>query len=128
MSAVPPLPAEIWDKLPPEARTLILALRAEAAELRARVLGLQQQVRELQGCLNQNSTNSSRPPPADPPAVKRRPPRTPSGRRSGGQPGHDRQQRLLLPPDHTEVLKPTQCRRCGQALRGEDPQPLRRQI
>jgi hypothetical protein len=74
--------------------------------LRAEVQALQQQVRDLQERLNQNSTNSSRPPSTDPPAVKRRPPRPPSGRPSGGQPGHARQQRPLLPPDHTEVLKP----------------------
>jgi hypothetical protein len=35
MSTRPLLPADLWDSLPPEARALILALRAEAAELRA---------------------------------------------------------------------------------------------
>src|SRR5262249_5857713 len=55
MSAGPPLPADLWDSLPREARDLILALRAEAAELPATVRALQQQVNELQGRLNQNS-------------------------------------------------------------------------
>jgi transposase len=128
MSAGPPLPADLWDRLPPEARALILALRAEATELRAKVRALQQQVNELQDRLNQNSTNSSRPPSTDPPTVKRRPPRPASGRSSGGQPGHERQQRPLLPANHTEVVKPTQCRRCGHPLQGEDPQPLRHQV
>jgi transposase len=128
MSAGPPLPAELWDSLPPEARALILALRAEAAELRAQVRALQQQVQELQERLGQNSTNSSRPPSTDPPTVKRRPPLPSSVRCPGGQPGHQRQQRPLLPPDHTEVLKPSQCRRCGHALQGEDPRPLRHQV
>lgn len=128
MSASPPLPAALWDKLPPEAQALILALRAEAAELRAKVQALQQQVHDLQDRLNQNSTNSSRPPSTDLPSVKRRPPRPVSGRRPGGQPGHERRQRLLLPPDHTTVLKPTQCRRCGHALEGSDPWPLRHQV
>lgn len=123
-----PLPADLWDRLPPEARALILAMRTEVAELQSKVQALQEQVQELQNRLNQNSTNSSRPPSTDPPSVKRRPPRWPSGRRSGGQPGHERQQRPLLPPDRTEVLKPTRCRRCGHALRGEDPQPLRHQV
>src|SRR5436305_4396661 len=99
MSASPPLSADLWDSLPPEARALILALRAEAAELRAKVRALQQQVQELQDRLNQDSTNSSRPPSTDPPAVKRRPPRPFSGRKPGGQPGHERRQRPLLPPD-----------------------------
>ena len=128
MSAGPPLPANLWDRLPPQARALILALRAEAAELQAKVRALQQQVHELQERLNRNSTNSSRPPSSDEPAVKRRPPRPPSGRPTGGQPGHERQQRPLLPPDHTLVLKPSQCRRCGHALAGVDPQPLRHQV
>src|SRR5438552_13308083 len=128
MSAGPPLPADVWDSLPPEARALILALRVEAAELRAKVRALQEQIQELQERLNQNSTNSSRPPSTDPPAVKRRPPRPASGRVSGGQPGHERQQRPLLPPDRTEVLKPAQSRPCGHALQGEDPQPLRHHV
>src|SRR5262245_55587944 len=110
MNAGPPLPADLWDRLPPEARALILALRAEAAELRAKVQALQQQVQGLQDRLNQNSTNSSRPPSTDPPGIKRRPPRLPSGRLGGGQPGHERRQRPLLAPDLTHVVKPTQCR------------------
>jgi transposase len=128
MSAGPPLPAELWNRLPPEARALILALRAEVARLRDTVREQQHQIQALQEHLNQNSTNSSRPPSSDPPAVKRRPPRPPSGRPSGGQPGHERQQRPLLPPDHTEVLKPAECRRCGHALTGQDPEPLRHQV
>jgi transposase len=128
MSAGPPLPADLWDSLPPQARALILGLQAEAAELRAKVQALQQQVHDLQERLNQNSTNSSRPSSTDPPAVKRRPPRLPSGRPAGGQPGHARQQRPLLPPDHTLVLMPPRCRRCGRTLEGEDPQPLRHQV
>jgi transposase len=128
MKPGPPLPADVWDRLPPEARALILALRAEVAELRATVREQQQDIAELRRRLNQNSTNSSRPPSTDPPTVKRRPPRPASGRSPGGQTGHQRQQRPLLPPDHTEVLKPSHCRRCGHALRGVDPQPLRHQV
>src|SRR6516225_4247098 len=111
MSAEPPLPADMWDRLPPEARALILVLRAEVAELRAKVREQQEQIQEFQERLNQNSTNSSRPPSTDPPTVKRRPPRPAEGRSSGGQFGHERQQRPLLTPDHTEVLKPAHCRR-----------------
>ena len=101
MSARPPLPADPWDRLAPEARALILALRAGVAELRASVREQQGQVQELQERPNQNSSNSSRPPSTDPPTVKRRPPRPASGRLSGGQPGHQRRQRPSLPPVHT---------------------------
>ena len=123
-----PLPVELWDRLPPEARALILALRAEVAQLRAQVREQQELIQGLQERLNRNSTNSARPPSSDSPTVKRRPPRPPSGRPSGGQPGHERQQRPVLPPDHTEAIKPAQCRRCGHPLQGEDPQPLRHQV
>src|SRR5262249_26215002 len=110
----------------PEARDLILTLQAEVAELRAKVRALQQQVHDLKERRNQNS--SSRPISTDLSTVKRRPPRPVSGRKPGGQPGHERRQRALLPPDHTKVLKPTQSRRCGQALAGHDPRPWRHQV
>src|SRR5438874_182292 len=129
MSAGPPLPTDLWDSLPPEARALILALRAELAELRAKVREQQAQLHELRERLNQNSTNSSRPPSSDPPAVKRAPPKPPSGRRSGGQPGHALHQRPLLEPTRPAIaLKPSACRQCGHALMGADPQPLRHQV
>ena len=129
MSVGPPLPADLWDSLPPAARALILALRAEVAELRAKVREQQEQIQGLHERLNQNSTNSSRPPSSDAPAVKRAPPKPPSGRRSGGQPGHALQQRPLLEPTQPPVvLKPPACRQCGHALTGTDPQPLRHQV
>lgn len=61
------------------------------------------------------------------------PPRTrePSGRNRGGQPGHKKHERRLLPPerlDAVHVLKPRACRRCGDALVGHDPEPHRHQI
>ena len=124
----PPLPSEVWDRVPREAQALILGLQAEVERLQAAVKILQGQVQDLRAQLNQNSTNSSRPPSTDPPTVKRVPPRPPSGRRRGGQPGHPRQQRPLLAPDHTVTLKPTHCRGCGGPLRGQDPQPLRHQV
>jgi transposase len=125
MRPQPPIPEDPWQQIPAAAQAAILAL---VQQYEKRLQGLQRQVDDLQQRLNQNSTNSSRPPSTDPPTVKRRPPRLPSGRRPGGQPGHERPQRPLLPPDHTYVLKPARCRRCGHALRGQDPQPLRHQV
>jgi hypothetical protein len=66
MSTGPPLLVDLWNSLPPEAQALIMALRADVAELQTRVRALQQQVNELQNQPNQNSTNSSRPPSTDP--------------------------------------------------------------
>jgi transposase len=95
MIARPPLPPNLWDRLPPEGQALILGLRREVAELQAKVQALQQEVDDLHHRLNQNSTNSSRPPSTDRPNLKCRPPRAPCGRLRGGQPGHGRQQRPL---------------------------------
>src|SRR5215468_1266948 len=119
MPSVPPIPVELWDQIPPAAQAAILALIQQYEQ---RLQALQQQVDELRQRLNQNSTNSSRPPSSDPPHVKRRPPQPPSGRKKGGQPGHPRQQRHLVPPEQVKQaipLTPSACRKCGQALYGE---------
>ncbi len=128
MPSVPPLPVELWNQVPPAAQVAILSLVRQYEE---RLQALQQQVDELRQRLNQNSTNSSRPPSTDPPHVKRRPPKTSSGRKRGGQPGHARQQRPLVPPEQIKQaipVKPSACRKCGQVLCGEDPQPRRHQV
>jgi Family of unknown function (DUF6444) len=114
--------------VPRAAQAAVLALVRQHEQ---RLQALQQQVDQLKQRLKQNSTNSSRPPSSDPPHVKRRPPKPSSGRRRGGQPGHARQQRPLVPPEQvkqTIPLRPSECRRCGQALDGEDPQPRRHQV
>ncbi len=128
MSPVPPIPAELWDQIPPAAQAAILALIQQYEQ---RLQALQQKVDQLTERLNQNSTNSSRPPSSDPPHVKRRPPQPSSGRQKGGQPGHARQQRPLVPPEQVKQaipLVPSACRKCGQALHGEDPHPRRHQV
>jgi transposase len=128
MPSVPPIPVELWGQIPSPAQAAILAL---VQQYEQRLQSLQQQVAELRGRLNQNSTNSSRPPSSDPPHVKRRPPHPSSRRKRGGQPGHARQQRPLVPPEQVQQaipLKPPACRKCGQALHGEDPQPRRHQV
>jgi transposase len=128
MPSVLPIPVELWNQIPPAAKPAILAL---VEQYEQRLQALQQQVDELRQRLNQNSTNSSRPPSSDPPHVKRRPPKPSSARRRGGQPGHARQQRPLVPSEQikqTIPLRPSACRKCGQALHGEDPQPCRHQV
>jgi transposase len=128
MKPQPPIPADLWDQIPPAAQATILAL---VQQYEQRLQTLQKQVDELKQRLSQNSTNSSRPPSSDPPHVKRRPPKPPSGRKRGGQPGHARQQRPLVPPEQvkqTIPLKPTACRKCGHALQGDDPHPRLHQV
>jgi transposase len=128
----PPLPQSIWDQTPPLAQELILRQGAELAQLRAEVAQLKATVEELARRLGRTSRNSSQPPSADPPQARsQRGHREPSGRRPGGQPGHDGQTRALVPVEKADVivpLKPVQCARCEQLLLGEDPHPERHQV
>jgi transposase len=126
MTSTPPIPAALWEQIPPAAQAAVLAL---VQSYEQRLTALQRRLEDLEQQLGQNSTNSSRPPSSDPPTVKRAPPRPPSGRRTGGQPGHALQQRPLLEPTRPPVaLRPPACRRCGEALAGTDAQPLRHQV
>jgi transposase len=123
MSSQPPIPAELWDQIPPVAQAAILAL---VQQYERRLQNLQKQVNELLQRLNQNSTNSSKPPSSDPPTFKRAPPKPPSNNKAGGQRGHAKAQRALI--DHSDAIydcKPTACRHCQQPLHGDDPQPLK---
>jgi transposase len=91
---------------------------------------LQREVQELRVRLQQNSSNSSKPPSSDGPTVP--PQRTkPTGRKRGGQPGHKKHERALVPVDEVttiEVVRPSECRRCGGSLSGDDPEPYRHQV
>jgi len=128
MRREPPLPKELWEQIPPPVQAALWVL-IESYE--QRIATLAAEVAELKERLNQTSQNSSRPPSADPPTVKRAPPRTPSGRKPGAQPGHTRYERTLVPLAQVQEVipcKPTYCRRCGHAVQGDDPQPLRHQV
>ncbi len=86
---------------------------------------------ELEERLRQNSQNSSRPPSADAPAGRRYAQRPLSGRKPGGQPGHEGQQRQLLAVEEVDAVvpvKPRRCRRCGAGLHGRDRAPRRHQV
>lgn len=89
-------------------------------------------IAELEARLGKSPRNSSQPPGSEHPHAK--PPKNTkkrSKRTRGGQPGHAKHERPLIPTDEcqdVEVLKPSECRRCGRGLTGEDPHPLRHQV
>ena len=112
---------EMMASWPPEAKAVVRLLLARVAELEAKVA-------ELEARLNQNSRNSSKPPSSDGPSVKPAPPKRPSGRKRGGQPGHAKRERTILPPDEVRDYKPSQCHRCDTALAGDDPDPVIDQV
>src|SRR5436309_3494450 len=103
-------------------------LLALARQQQEQIRQLQQQLADAQAQLGTNSSNSSLPPSSDRFRSKRRPPAPDQPRKKrGGQPGHPRQQRLLVPSDQVQSTipcKPSACRRCGQLLTGSDPAPL----
>lgn len=106
------------------------ALRAENAALRKENASLRQENALLREKLGLNSSNSNKPPSSDGPAATP-PPAKPSTKKRGGQPRHPRHRRELLDVekvDHVEDLRPAQCDRCGEALAGDDPAPLRHQV
>jgi transposase len=122
------IPEHIWDSLTEEARVVVGAV---IDGLESRLAEAEQQIKELRSRLDQNSSNSSRPPSTDPIGVKRQAPSPPSRRRRGGQKGHPRRIRALVPPDRVASVtdcKPAECRRCGHPLSGEDNEPRRHQV
>jgi transposase len=121
MTRPPSIPAELWDAFPPAARAVI-------AEQHQRIVRLEARIAELQARIDQNSNNSSKPPSSDGPQVKPAPPKSPSGKKRGGQPGHRKHDRVVLPPDHVIDHKPTHCGQCATRLTGDDPQPIVDQV
>ena len=113
MNASLPFSPELWEQTPGE-------VQAYLRTLEARVVALEATVRDLTERLQQDSRTSSRPPSSDPPqALAKRARREPSGRRPGGQPGHEGQSRGLVPVDEVGVVhpvKPARCQSCQHPL------------
>jgi transposase len=99
--------------------------------MRLQIDALQAEVQTLKDRLGSNSHNSSKPPSSDPIHLKRQPPKPPSRKKRGGQPGHQRSMRPLVPAEQladTLVCKPDGCTGCGAPLDGSDPEPIRHQV
>jgi len=118
-NALPPLgiSEEDWSATPVAGRVVVIELGQRVAQLEAR--------------LNQTSRNSSKPPSSDPPPAKPRAAKEPTGRKSGGQPGHEGQGRKLKPESEVDQIidvRPEHCGQCGTLLLGEDAEPERHQV
>ena len=116
---------ELIARQTPEAQAIIRLLLAEIQELRSQVQELQSQLLKL------TPQNSSLPPSSQHPHAKPTPPKKKSQRQRGGQPGHPRHQRVLIPSTECrEVipLRPRVCSGCGERLRGNDSEPRRHQV
>jgi Family of unknown function (DUF6444) len=96
---------------------------------------LEVRVGELEQRLSRSSRNSSLPPSQDPPSTPPRPRAPASGRRPGGQPGHEGRSRRLLPLEQLDELVehwPARCGRCARPFavseRIEAASPQRHQV
>ena len=116
---------EIIARQPPEAQAIVRLLLLKIAQLESRIA-------ELEGRgKGKTPQNSSLPPSTQHPHAKPAAKKPKSKRRRGGQPGHAKHQRPLLPSeecDEVVPLKPDACRRCGAGLSGVDREPLRHQV
>jgi transposase len=80
---------------------------------------LEARVAELERRLSRSSRNSSLPPSQDPPSAPPRPQGKGSGRKRGGQSGHEgRYRRLLAPEQVDEIVEhwPVRCRSCAHVF------------
>jgi transposase len=123
---------EIIARQPPEAQAIIRALLAENAQMRARIAAMQAELDEQrrQG-KGKTPQNSSLPPSTQHPHAKPARRKGKSKKKRGGQPGHAKHERPLIPTedcDDVQTVKPEQCRRCGAKLSGSDREPLRHQV
>lgn len=111
---------------------IIAVQQARIVELEQRNAELEARIADLESRLSKNTPlNSSVPPGSEHPHAKSIPPREKSARKRGGQPGHPKHERKLIPSaecDGIIALRPTICRKCGRELTGSDPQPLRHQV
>ena len=117
-------------QIPPEvAAEMTPAVRAFVEVLLARIAKLEAEVAELKR--KKTPQNSSLPPSSEHPHAKEAPEAPKSGRKRGGQPGHAKCARPLIPSercDEVVVERPVECRRCGSPLAGDDPEPIRHQV
>lgn len=131
MDAPPPVSDADLAATPASVIALIQWQARQIQRLTVRVAELEAQVANLTARLNKDSTNSSLPPSATHPHAKPLPPKPKSKRRRGGQPGHDKHERDLMPAAQCQAVVPcipSDCRRCGRTLHGIDAEPIRHQV
>jgi transposase len=107
-------------------------LLTRLGQMKERNAQLEEENAQLRERLGQNSTNSSKPPSEDPPGtVRLHKKKKRRGRRPGGQPGHPKHERVLVPAEQVqrvvEVL-PEHCKKCQRRLSGQDATPERHQV
>src|SRR5687768_6203223 len=100
MSLPPPITADQLASLPPEIEALVVAI----------IDHYERRIAELEARLNKTPQNSSLPPSTQHPHAKPPAKKPKSKKKRGGQPGHAKHERPLIPSqdcDDVQELKPT---------------------
>ena len=101
---------------------------ANCRRLERELHALREELEELRRQVNRNSGNSSVPPSANPPwAPRPKVKKKPTGRRPGGQPGHEGHFREMLPVEEVDEVmrhRPKRCEHCGNGLDDSCPQEV----
>lgn len=121
----PEIEAEMTPAVKAFVQTLIKDFESRLQPLNAQIESLAVQVQKL------TPRNSSLPPSTEHPHAKPRPKPKKNRRKQGGQKGHPRHQRDLIPADQCEAVVICQadcCRRCGGDLQVDDSEPARHQV
>jgi transposase len=112
---------------------LLLRMDEQIEKLTAKVVGQDERIAKLERQVGRSSRNSSQPPSVDLPSVAPRS-KSPTGRKQGGQPGHEGKGRPLLPAwaiDEIVEHWPVDCG-CGHVFCEADRiavgEPARRQV
>jgi transposase len=133
MMEVPRIPPELEAEMTPAVRAFVEMLLRIIGDQQRTIESQQREIDELRGRLGMTPRNSSKPPASEHPHARPAPrPKPNAGKKKpGGQPGHKKAERALVPPERvnkTIPCKPKACRSCGERLAGEDSQPLRHQV
>ena len=107
----------------------IRTLMTQVETLNNQVEALKGEIKELKARLDQNSRNSNQPPSTDE-FIKPKSQRKKSGKKTGGQKGHQGHTlKMSETPDAVIVHRPEGCRECGHLLKGINPGSLeKRQV
>lgn len=130
MTRISEIPPELLAEMTPAVRAFVESLFVQMAEMQAR---MQAEIDELKAHVKQLTPKHSSVPPSTqhPHAREAAKPKPKTKKPHGGQKGHKRTIRELVPVEKcTEVISllPTECRRSGEELKGTDAEPLRHQV
>ena len=124
----PTITLEQFNALSPEVQAIfqvtITYYEHQAAQLHGEIAELKSQVKP-------SPRNSSLPPSTVHPHAKPTPVKPKSKKKRGGQPGHKKHERALIPVEQCQDVvecRPKKCRRCETKLHGDDLAPLRHQV